>query len=60
LFIHVGISGGRDVANGIKGQGTEVTEGCSRVMKDQVKMDGGEMETTERPTNQELHHETHK
>jgi hypothetical protein len=35
-------------------------EGCSRVVKDLGEMDGGEMETTERPANQELHHETHK
>jgi hypothetical protein len=35
-------------------------EGSSRVMEDRAKWMEGEMETTERPASQELHHETHK
>ena len=44
LFIHEGTSGRRVVVNGTNGQGSEgadVDEGCSRVMKDQAKMDRG-------------------
>jgi hypothetical protein len=43
------MSGGRDVVNGTNGQGsegTEVDEGCSRVMKDQAKRMEGKMEST--------------
>jgi hypothetical protein len=40
--------------------GAEVDEGCNRVMEDRAKWMEGEMETTKRPTSQELHHETHK
>jgi hypothetical protein len=41
-------------------KGATVDEGCSRVMEDRAKWMEGEMETTERPASQELHHETHK
>jgi len=44
------MSGGRDVLNGSKGQGSEslaVDEGCSRVMEDRVKQMEGKIESTE-------------
>jgi hypothetical protein len=44
------MSGGRDVLNGPKGQGSEsatVDEGCSRVMEDRVKQMEGKIESTE-------------
>ena len=44
------MSGGRDVLNGPKGQGSEsaiVDEGCSRVMEDQAKQMEGKMESTD-------------
>jgi hypothetical protein len=39
-LVYAGMSGGRDVLNGSKGQGsegTEVDEGCNRVMEDRAK-----------------------